>query len=110
MRLILVAMAGLLAGCSAVAEPSEGDLRDALVRRGGGDALVAKLAKIGCKHADDDRYVCDYNLPDCPAYKPQCGRTRTHSGRFAEVAGGWQYLGASGGEAKVAVRGEGNAD
>ena len=106
MRLTYLTIAALLAGCSAVAEPSADDLRQALVRRGGGEAVIAKLAKLKCTPAGTDRFVCDYELPDCPPYKPRCGRTRVHSGRFGDVAGGWQYLGGASVDPKLAVRTE----
>ncbi len=94
-----IASAGLiaalmLAACSgASSEPSEDNLKEALTRRGGMPEMAAKLVKGHCIPGDDGRYVCDYGLPDCPPYKPQCTRTRLHRARFAEVAGGWQYVG-----------------
>jgi hypothetical protein len=90
MGLMLLALAGCSGG-----EPSEGDLRDALARRGGTIELAAKLTKGSCRIGEEERYVCEYSLPDCPPYQPKCGRTRMHSGRFGKVGGEWQYIGAA---------------
>jgi hypothetical protein len=89
-----IAVVLLLAGCAAApAEPSEDDLRQALARRGGFAEIAAQLTKGSCRPVDDGRYECDYALPDCPPFRPRCTRTRMHRARFAEVAGGWQYVG-----------------
>lgn len=90
----LTAVALLLAGCAAApAEPSEDDLREAIARRGGFTEMAAQLTKGSCRAVDQGRYECDYALPDCPPFRPRCTRTRLHRARFAEVAGGWQYVG-----------------
>ncbi len=92
---LMAAAAALLAGCAAATvEPSEDELRQALARRGGTEQLAARLTKGSCRAADAGRYVCDYGLPDCPPWKPKCTRIRLHRARFAQVAGGWQYVGA----------------